>query len=209
MVGLLLEGIVSSGKTSVIRELQTRKRWVERSSKLILSDLFTVRANEHLRSRNERTYRTLMRQNLDVLEAAHEIEIASQLASPGSGRDLAYVLERFHISNAIDYADGNFEAYRDIDATLATLGCRGVVLTVPDMFAGARIRETFERRGPRWKAYCEKLEARVGDVGRHFLAKQEQIKAGARWSSMEFRVIETTERDWRMAVDAVLEFWRI
>ncbi len=209
MMGLLLEGIVSSGKTSVMRELQTRSHWLQRGSKLVLSDLFTVRANEHLRSRNERTYRTLMQQNLEMLEAAHEIEVASQLAAPGSGHDLAYMIERFHISNALDYAGGDFDAYGDIDAALAGLGCRVLVLTVPEALLADRVRGTFRRRGRRWEVYCRKLEDRVGDLGRYFLTKQENMLRGAEWSAMEHRIIETTEGHWEGAVDAVLKFWPI
>jgi len=209
MTGLLLEGIVASGKTSIVRELQQHAPWLRRGSKLIMSEFFTERANEHLRSRTAETYRALMQKNLKLLEAAHQIEVGSPLLTPGSGHDLCYVLERFHLTNAISYADGNFDEYRDIDQELMRLGCHLAVLFVDEMMVGPRIAEVYRQRGPQWQAYQDRLEARVGDLSEHYISVQRAYLAGAEWSVLEHLLIDTTDKDWSRCAREILRFWRI
>ncbi len=209
MTGLLLEGIVASGKTSIIRELQTHGPWRWRGSKLILSEYFTERANEHLRSRTADMYRALMQKNLRLLEAAHQIEVTSPLLSPGGGHDLCFVLERFHLTNAISYAGGDFDAYRDIDQELARFGCRLAVLVIDEMMVGPRIAEIYRQRGPKWQAYQDRLEAQVGDLGRHYFAMQGEFRRGAEWSALDHVFIDTTDKDWPRCARETLRFWGI
>jgi len=209
MTGLLLEGIVASGKTSIIHELQRHPSWRNRGAKLVLSEFFTERANEHLRSRTAESYRVLMQKNLRLLEAAHHIEVASPLLAPGAGNDLCYLLERFHLTNAISYADRAFESFRDVDHELARLGCRLAVLVVDEMMVGPRIAEAYRQRGPRWQAYQDRLESLVGNIGQHYVATQRSFRDGAAWSTLEQIIVDTTDKDWDRCVREILEFWEI
>ncbi|HPU84118.1 MAG TPA: hypothetical protein PLE60_02120 [Candidatus Latescibacteria bacterium] len=209
MTGLLLEGIVASGKTSVIRAIQALPAWQRRSSKLLLSEFFTERANEHLRNRDADAYRALMHKNLRILDAARQIEMASPLLSEESGRELCYLLERFHFTNAISYADGLLETYRDIDLTLARLNCRVVVLLVEESMVSSRVAEVFRQRGQAWQAYQKRLEEKVGDLGTHYVGVQRAFVSGLKWTSMEHRTIDATDKDWRRCAEEILEFWRI
>lgn len=209
MTGLLLEGIVASGKTSILRELQNHGPWQRRGSKLVLSEYFTERANEHLRSRTAETYHGLMQKNVRLLEAAHQIEVASPLLTTGGGHDLCFVIERFHLTNAISYAGGTFDAYRDVDQELARLGCRLALLVIDEMMVGPRIAEVYRQRGPRWQAYQDRLEAQVGDLSRHYAEAQAQYRRGAEWSALEHVIIDTTDKDWPRCVREISQFWRI
>ena len=209
MTGLLLEGIVSSGKTSVLHELHTHDAWSGRTAKLVLSDFFTDRANEHLRSRTQSSYAALMRQNLKALQALHHIELSTPLLKSGTSRDLCFLLERFHLSHAVRYADGDLKVYGDIDRELASFGCRIVVLTIENMFIGPRITELFRLRGPRWQMYQQRLETRVGDLNTHFARVQEKLIACAEASAMKHAIIDTTDRDWSRCVEEIITFWGI
>ena len=209
MTGLLLEGVVASGKTSIIRELHNHAVWRRRGSKLMLSEYFTERANEHLRARTADTYRALMQKNLRLLEAAHQIEVASPLLAPGGGHDLCFVFERFHLTNAISYAEGDFDGYRDIDQELARLGCRLAVLVIDDMMVGPRIAEVYRQRGPKWQAYQDRLQERVGDLSHHYVVQQQEFRRGAEWSVLEHVIIDTTDKDWARCTREILRFWRI
>ena len=209
MMGLLVEGIVSSGKTSIIRELHSHDAWAQRDSKLVLSDFFTDRANEHLRTRDESSYRTLMRRNLAALEALHRVEASSPLLQSGSGRDLCFILERFHLSHAVHHAGGEAEVFGDIDRELGNLGCKIVLLTVQEMFIGSRVAELFRLRGPRWQMYQNRLQKRVGDLGVYFGGIQRQLVDLAEASSLESLCVDTTERDWTRHALEIIEFWGI
>ena len=207
MMGLLIEGIVSSGKTSIIRELHSHDAWVQRDAKLVLNEFFTDRANEHLRTRDESSYRTLMRRNLAALEALRKVEASTPLLQEGSGRDLCFILERFHLSHTVHHAGGESEAFGDIDRELGSLGCKIVVLTVQEMFIESRVTELFRFRGPRWQMYQNRLEKRVGNLGAHFGEEQRKLVRLAEASSLEHTCVDTTERDWtRHAID-IMDFW--
>jgi hypothetical protein len=118
-------------------------------------------------------------------------------------------LERFHLTNAISYADGVFDTFRDIDLTLTHLGCHLVVFSVDDAMVGARIAEAFRQRGSRWQAYQERLQEKVGDLGVHYADMQRKFLDGAEWTNMNHLVIDTTDKDWRRCADEIMEFWRI
>jgi hypothetical protein len=209
MTGLLFEGIVASGKTSIVRELARHERWRRRESTLVLSSLFTERAVEHLRAQSFETYRTLMRQNLRILEAVRHVEMSSPLIAPGSGRDLCWMMERFHLSNAILHAEGDFDVFREIDQMLANFGCRLVLLTFADNAIEGRIDEAFRRRGAQWQIYHKRLEDRVGDVAGHFAEMQKRFVEGASWSTLPSLRVDTTDRDWVRCVNEIMEFWKI
>lgn len=209
MTGLLIEGIVASGKTSLIRAMQAMPEWQRRSSKLLLSEFFTERANEHLRSRDSEAYRGLMQKNLRILEAARQIEIASPLLSQGTDRELCFLLERFHLTNAVSYADGEFDGFREIDLALARLNCRLVLLVVDDRMVPARVAEVFRQRGAAWQQYQQRLEEKVGDLGAHYVSVQKELSRGAAWTKMEHLVVDTTDKNWSRCAEEVLRFWRI
>ena len=211
MTGLLLEGIVAAGKSSTIRELQDSPAWRTRESKLILSEFFTERANEHLRARTEESYRTLMEKDLRILEAAHQIESASPHFAPGSHgkHDLAYILERFHVTNALSYAEGRLEAYQDIDDELARLGCRIVLVVVNEMMIEPRLSETYRYRDDRWRAYQDRLRSHVGDLTEHYSAQQQAYRELVAASAMQHVIVDATDKDWSRCARELLRFWRL
>ena len=209
MTGILLEGVVASGKTSVIRAIEQQTPWRSRGCKLVLSEFYTERANEHLRTRNAESYRVLMEKNLRLLEAAHQIEVTSPQLSPGTGHDMAYMVERFHLTNAISYADEQFDAYEDIDRHLGRLRCGLVLLVVDEMMIGPRLAEVYRERTQAWREYQDRLQSRVGDLGRHYVARQRAYRAGAEWSALESIVVNTTDKNWSRCAEEVLDFWGI
>ena len=209
MTGILLEGVVASGKTSVIQAIQQQTLWRNRDCKLILSEFYTERANEHLRTRNAESYHVLMEKNLRLLEAAHQIEVTSPQLSSGSGHDMSYMLERFHLTNAISYADEQFDVYEDIDRQLGRLGCRLVLLVVDEMMIGPRLAEVYRQRSQRWQAYQDRLKSHVGDLGRYYVARQRAYRVGAEWSTLDHVVVNTTDKNWSRCAQEVLRFWGV
>ncbi|HDS74074.1 MAG TPA: hypothetical protein ENN56_00900 [Firmicutes bacterium] len=209
MKGLLLEGIVAAGRSEIIRALRDHAAWRRRESTLILNDLFTERANEHLRSLTPESYRTLMLRNLRILQAAKQIESASPLFDPDDRRDLCYVLDGFHITNAIVHADGEFEAFADIDVELERLDCRLVLVMINEKVVGSRIKDVYRRRDERWRAYQERLESRVGDLSAYYVTLQHTYLDTLNKTALKNITIDTTDQDWRRCAEDIMRFWRI
>jgi thymidylate kinase len=209
VTGLLLEGITTAGKSAIASAIQEHPAWRRRESKLVLSSHFTERANEHLRTRTADSYRSLMQQNLRILQAARQIESASPIFQADDQYGLCYVIERFHITNALRYAEGNADAYIDVELELERLGCRLALISVNDMMISGRLSEARRLKDERWRETYTHIERRHGDVGDYYVGIQEEYRKLVEASKLEHIVIDATDGDWPRCVRQILEFWHI
>ncbi len=209
MKGLLLEGIAVAGKSAIIRVLREHPLWRRRRSTLVLSDFFTERANDHLRSLTAESYRTLMQRNLRILQAAKQIESSSPLFDSEDRRDLCYVLEGFHVTNALVHTDVDVDVFADIDVELERLDCRLALVVVDEKLIGIRIAEEYRRRDERWRAAQDRLESRVGDLAAYYARLQNAYLKAAQATAMKSVTVNATDQDWQRCAEEIIEFWRI
>lgn len=202
MNGLLLEGIPSAGTWKIVQQLQDHPAWRRRKSKLILSESHTHRANDHLRSRTPESYRALMQRSLRALQSIGHVEIGSPLFEPGGVHDLCYVIERFHLTNALMYADGDFVLFQDIDRELARMNCRLALLTVHEMMIEPRLAEFAQMRDDRFTN-------RAVDHTHRYTVMQEAYRATANESAMISITVDTTDGNWRRCAEEIVRFWCI
>jgi len=209
MKGLLLEGIAVAGKSAIIRALREHPSWRRRRSTLVLSDFFTERANDHLRSLTAESYRTLMQRNLRILQAAKQIESGSPLFDSEDRRDLCYVLEGFHLTNALVHTDVGTDVYADIDTELERLDCQLALIVVDEKLIGVRTIEEYRRRDERWRAAQDRLESRVGDLAVYYAKLQDAYLKALQTTVMKNITVNATDQDWQRCAEEIIEFWRI
>lgn len=209
MKGLLLEGIAVAGKSAIVRALRDHHAWRRRTSTLVLSEFFTERANDHLRSLTAESYRTLMQRNLRILQAAKQIESASPLFDTDERRDLCYILEGFHLTNALLHTDGDTGVFADIDVELERLDCRLALVIIDEKLISLRIAEECRRRDERWRAAQGRLESRVGDLVAYYVELQEAYRKAVQATVMKNVTVNATDQDWQRCAEEIVGFWRI
>jgi len=150
----LLEGVPLAGKTALLR------RWRARSPHRVLwsaEDAATQRRFEPLSQRHRPE---AVEPWLEALLAAWEaLEAGARDTAWGrEGAGFAAHQERFHLRAALEggLAPGAFER---LEARLAALGARGVLLRAAPHAHAARLAVSFEARPPSWPAW---VRARFG-----------------------------------------------
>lgn len=208
LCGLLLEGVPCTGKTAVIRAILSSGVLGSRGSVsvMILGEHLTQRAIEAKEDAGTIT----LADNLALLETTvRALEGYGEVLSTGGwrrdqdGHELAFLLERFHLTHALHYDHVSWDDVAGFDRRLADLGTRLVVLAVgPDEMA----ERILGSRDDGWRGYI----ARFGDdeaVLRHYRSQQEGFLTLARRSAMEHMVLDTSSADWEGLARRTLDFW--
>lgn len=215
---MILEGVVASGKTSLYRHLLDHPAFASREAKLALPEAYTERAIEHLPVRDLEASLTLLSQITDVIGTLNRTWSESKFGR-GDHADLAlaFLLERFHLTHAIMFNAGRFDAYRPVEEALRFLGARLVVCVVDEAALPERIARTRLHRGQLWNDYLDlRIACRTGTMTRdevdrrvaaHYLAQQQDLLAMARHSLLPTLVLDTTAGDWPRYAEQVVDFW--
>ncbi len=216
--GLILEGVVGTGKTTLYRHLLDHPAFVSRETKIALPEAYTERAIEHLPVRDLEASLLLLSQITDVIGGLNHTWSESKFGR-GQHEDLAltFLLERFHLTHAVMFNEGRFAAYRSVDEVLRFLGARLVLCVLDESVLPERIARTRHHRNQLWNDYLdERIALRTATmtqdevdrrVAVHFLAQQKELVAMARQSLLPTLVIDTTAGDWLMYSEQIVRFW--
>ena len=204
MKGLILEGIVGSGKSSIL--LFLRKQIIENgSSSLILDEAITERPLEPLSSSNVETSLLHLNRLVELMVRLYDLETAAQ--KPIESR-VQFVLERFHFSHCLDIAGfERFAAYADIDKQMMGLGSKLVVLTMKeDLIRERSVLSTKKFRGEAWSGYLEQIAETEEGVSAFYAAQQEHFIALCRMSTIPSMAVDTSNCDWEEASFQIVDF---
>ncbi|MBL7995343.1 hypothetical protein JNM05_08215 [bacterium] len=204
MAGLVLEGIVGSGKTSVMHYV--RKYFVEQNcSTLILTEDDTEGPMEPFRSSSPLESISHLNRLLSIIETIHAIQKPTH-AKPL--HELFFVFERFHLSHCVDIAGlENFHLYSDIDRRLNTFCAKLVVLSVPESDIKERsVVTTKQHRHEKWGRYLNQIAPTDEGVARHYLAQQENLLTLCQKSGIPSMVVDTADRDWLDISNHIIDF---
>lgn len=216
--GLILEGVVASGKTTLYRHLLDHPAFVAREAKLALPEAYTERAIEHLPIRDLEASLLLLSQVTDVIGGLGRTWSESKFGR-GDHDDLAltFLLERFHLTHAVMFNEGRFAAYRSVDEVLRFLGTRLIVCVVDEAVLPERIASTRHHRNQLWNDYLdERIALRTATmaqdevdrrVAAHYTLQQTAMVAMARQSLLPTLVLDTTAGDWPMYAEQAVRFW--
>ncbi|MBM3269394.1 MAG: hypothetical protein FJZ01_17260 [Candidatus Sericytochromatia bacterium] len=216
--GLILEGVVGTGKSTLFRHLQDHPAFVSREAKLALPETYTERAIEHLEVKDLEASLLLLTRITDIVGGLNRTFSESKFGRGDHAElALAFLLERFHLTHAAMFNEGRFAAYRSVDEVLRFLGAKLVVCVLDDAAFPERIATTRRERNQLWNDYLdERIASRTATMPReevdrrvvaHYVAQQKAMLAMARQSLLPTLEIDTTRGDWLMYAEQAIRFW--
>ena len=204
MKGLILEGIVGSGKSSILRFL--RKHINENgSSSFVLDENMTERPLEPLKSSDVEKSTKHLNRLVQLMKNLFDLESVAQKSRQ---IQVQFVLERFHFSHCLDIAGiDRFSAYADIDKQMRDLGSKLVVLTMrEDVIHERSVVSTKKNRGEAWTRYLEGIAPNEKGVTEFYTAQQEYFIALCRNSVIPSMVVDTSNCDWEEVSFQIVDF---
>lgn len=160
MKGIIIDGVVSSGKTMIFQILQKRLAEIRPSmTKLFISEHYTQRMLEHLKedgSLNGRDIKMHIEKVIGILSEFQSMFEASKFNNLQTNADSIAVLERFILTHLVSQ---EFEDdFSMDDATvyftkLKNLNVKQILLIIPQNKIRERIMSTLNYRNDAWKEY--------------------------------------------------------
>lgn len=175
---LILEGVTGAGKTSTIGALEKLADFELIAEPVTFDDFVT----EFLTNPNAAAYRARQR----MMAILDRIE--------GRGHAERYLLERFHFSQLA--LGSEWKWYRRIDERCAALGCRLVVLVIPEVELATRSLYRAEHGGNDWQKLIEHFGSEESAL-QHLRNAQTARLNAVEESKLDRLVVETREKTWR------------
>lgn len=188
---LILEGIPTSGKSSVAREI----------SKLLGEGSVKVYGESE-------THEPIM----DQPEELHAEFFVSLLKDAIESRADLVIFDRFHFTQALR-AKATLGAYAEIEDLLARQDTLVALLQVDDAAIADRIRRTAERRDEepaedfRWGDYFQSKGETLGEIAEHYAAQQYNKKELLKQSKLKSRVFDTTHHEYKAIANQIISEW--
>lgn len=188
---LILEGIPTSGKSSITKEI------------------FELLGKDYVRVYGEpETHEPIM----DKPEGLH-IEFFKTLLQDAveSGIDLV-IFDRFHFTQAFRAKAGIGE-YAEIEDLLAKQEALVVYLWIEDSVIANRIRLTAERRDRdpnelfQWGEYFRSKGESFGEIAKHYAAQQRNQMELLNQSKLKSRIFNTTHHDYNAIASQIIGEW--
>ncbi len=196
MCGLILEGVPASGKTTLLKALSSHPHFspLKFPSRIILSDHHTQRVLEKQNNRGELTPRSALKLlcgHADYIRQRRDYLQRIQWCDPDmEAHRLVFMWERFHLSHVLDFDSISWEDVSGIDAQLADLNARHVILRLKRQEMISRIiRERQDQ--PHWNRYIRRFGATEDAVADHYSRQQEKLLELAERSRIPRQVIDT------------------
>lgn len=168
MTILLVEGVVATGKTTILGELQRTDLWRERPTKILLSEHYTERVLE-LTTPTVAARVELLTQHVDMAEDLHRLWSGSRFSHERNLEPLIF-FERFHLTHAAQIAD--LAPFIRLEERLLAMGALLLFLHHPPCRLLERIKATERVRSGQWKLWLRSLGSDE-DIAHYFLSLQE------------------------------------
>jgi len=167
MTVLLIEGVVATGKTTLLVELQKTDLWQSLPTKFVLSEHYTERVLE-LTAPDTDARLQLLSRHVNTAEYLHTLWSSSRFKDQVEYRP-HMLCERFHLTHAAQIND--FEPFRSLDERLKAVGAVLLLLYHPEQALLTRIKDTIPIRPPKWQRWLNSL-GNEEDIARYFLSLQ-------------------------------------
>jgi thymidylate kinase len=192
--GVVLEGLLCSGKTSTLRALkmvQAEYKEGERSL-IVLSEHYSQVLNNVKGSlfKHERSqHLKILDERITMLEQLNDWAVHLGDWSRGS-RGLFYILERFHINHRQAFLGEDIAELLEIEKRLSSLGAKTILLTISENAVEKRLRQ---REGAEWNRFSS---AEIEEKCRDFLDMQKLLREQSILSSVKTIEINTDNMQW-------------
>lgn len=201
--GLVIEGLSTSGKTSLLSALKqahTNAPNVERTLIVISEHYSQVLHSYHgvLHSMKRGEHIELLHRHVDYLEQLHNWINSLGLTKTSNG--IFYIPERFHLNHL--HAFGSSKEIRSLDQRLANLNAHCVLLTLSPQVVESRY---IESRGQDWNYLVMKEGLSVAHTCQKFLDDQDRLRQCASQSLVPTQEITTDDVDWDRYAQQVMQ----
>jgi hypothetical protein len=213
---IILEGVAGSGKSSLLKALLAHPKFANRpgASSLILTEHHTQRVLEGFGPRaslRAEDHVGLLREHVDyVTGIASRLDRMTRWKRDAlTNPRLTAVIERFHLTHALNYEHVEWQDVAELDSRMAHLGTQLCLVTAhPE-----ELRRRLVSRGPSWGGFLNEPGQRRRLTGSptlaervdYFIAQQQALFELAKRSAMQRLEIDTTSLDPSGAAERVLE----
>ncbi|UKS27316.1 hypothetical protein LOZ80_38790 [Paenibacillus sp. HWE-109] len=172
--GVIIEGLSTSGKTSVFSAIKRLHSQTHNGEKTIIaiSEHYSQVLHSYqgvLRSMDKVEHIQLLNRHVDYLEQQFEWIDALGHTKPSNG--VFYLLERFNVNHRAAFI--NSEEIEMLEKRLLKLNAQCILLTVSKDAVESRF---IESRGEVWKSYVMKNHPTVTEACKKFLEDQEKLR---------------------------------
>ncbi|OGY94165.1 MAG: hypothetical protein A2406_01655 [Candidatus Komeilibacteria bacterium RIFOXYC1_FULL_37_11] len=160
MKGIIIDGVVSSGKTSILKHLHRLiSEQNPTSTKFFISEHYTERMLEHLKDKGELDgshIKAHVDQLIHTLASFQSMLDNSKFRDNPKGADLFVTLERFILTHLSSVDIGDKYSLDEVKAhfeILNKLGVKQVALIIPESRLKENIMSTLQYRNDAWLDY--------------------------------------------------------
>lgn len=203
-LGLIIEGIPLTGKTSLLTGLQKHSLFLNYAavSKLIYSEDLTQRILE--KDYNRGFLDKAANINLLMSITTHLQTQKEMLQRRGFSNHLLFILERFHLTHAAYYPYLTWPDVEPIDQILKCLNTKLILLTVDRQTFKTRL---LERSNTGFMSYIQRYGSNKDMILDHYMQSQDHYLNLAYKSSLETKIIDSVAYPVVKVLENALDFW--
>ena len=188
MSKIIIEGVCATGKSLLFKELSRSEEYLEKQTKIQLSEYLTERIIENLNPTVEERV-SLLEGYVDIFERIHNNFYNSRFKNTKSPRvKPAFLIERFHLTHAVEVSD--FNPFKEIDERLNAMGFELIILTMKKDIFKERLEDTFSRRPKTWYNYIMSFGGLEGACKR-YISMQEKLLEYASLTKLPTKIRDT------------------
>ena len=199
--GVVLEGLSTAGKTSVLREIKRVQAQDENAERSVVilgehysQQLQVIHGKEV--SLSVSSHAELLRERIGGVEVLNTW--ATSLGPHRrASRGLFYLFERFHLNHRISYPESPY--IDEIEERLNNLGCSCMLLTV----SSDKVEQRLSHRS---KGVLSGIS--LSQAASEWLMFQEQMIERAEKSKVPFTIINTDDLNWKDLANKIMQNFR-
>ncbi len=207
-VGIIIEGVCGSGKTSFLRHFRQSLEFLSSPwlSQICLTEHHTQRVLEpiekcgNLRKEDHLNLMTAILGFIRELEKRAAIHDWHQRKK--NAHRISFILERFHLTHVTNYPYLCWDDISTIDRSVAELNATLILLTADADTLSKRLYDP--QRDPGWFEYLSTIAQTKDGVVLHYLAQQQQLIKLSEQTAMPVIQIDTSRESPRQIVNHVL-----
>ncbi|HSX18153.1 MAG TPA: hypothetical protein VLE51_02245 [Candidatus Saccharimonadales bacterium] len=168
---LVFEGIATSGKSTVIKQLQSS-----------LEGKLKIRV-----AGEDETHEPIM-SNREELHTDFYLDLLSQFTLKHP--DLL-IVDRFYLTQALR-AKTNLKPYKKVEAALRPYNPMTIFLTVEPATIAGRIDKTVQHRSPEWESHFASIGGSREEQAIYYIAQQKSLLELLKQSTLPYKIFDTT-----------------
>jgi thymidylate kinase len=185
MKTIILEGIATSGKSTIIGKIEEASK-SEASLKIVPEE------------------QTLM-VIVDNKDLAVSISYLNSLLAEVYDREYDLVIfDRLHLTHAFR-TNGSIEDYRSIEEQLMENSPEIIFLEVQEHTIAERVKKASEHRDPLWKDYLATKGKDFDEIADYYMNQQRQQMELLKRSKIPYKVFDTTNHDYASVLEHILQ----